>query len=239
MIRLMKADLRRILRTKSFYIFNLLIALIMPFCIHGYDAESFITAAELFLGLGITVGVSVFALLRVYSDELHSGTIQGAIGVGVKRSSIIRAKYLDCVIISLIEMLFTMMCLSFLMEFYSFFLFTDQSRMKVIYLVIVTFVKILAFTAISTAVLYVSWGVPAMLMADIASIMVIPPLLMFVDQSFKTTLSELWVDMMLENSYVTLTSGSFDLRFIVAVVIYIAVPLIISDAVFKRKELEL
>ena len=239
MIGLIKADLRRIFRTKSFYIFNLFIVLVLALFIKTENAEEFISSAKTASTTIVEISVSFFVLVRVYSDELHAGTIQGAIGSGIKRSSIIKAKFLDCMAVVTVEMLTVLIVLFVFIGVDKELAITNQSRANLALSVAFDGIETLAVIALSSLVVYISWNVASMIIANICVTFVMPIVLTGIDQWLKTTLLEFWLDYLFRNSYTSFTAGTFDIRFILAIIVYIAVPVLLSAYVFKRKELEL
>lgn len=239
MIRLIRADLRRIFRTKGLYIFNVLLLLVLVLSARTEDAETFITSGKMIMTVGIVPAVSILILISIFSAEIHSGTIQGSIGSGVKRASIVRAKFIECVIFAAIEIVFMIIIRFAIAGFEEDVVLTDQASSNMVLSMIIDGIKIVSFVSLSSLVAYISWNVPSMILADAAFALALPVALAFLDQALKTTFSEIWVDSLFDNSYVSFTAGSFDIRFAAAIVMYIVLPVVFSAVIFKRKELEL
>ena len=105
MNKLIKSDIRRILTKEILYIFTVILWISAIFTKNGKTPGQQIDAME---GLIDTFGIiliSIPVLLCVYGDEFKAGSMQIAIGRGVSRTKIIFAKFLDCVILSLVAAL--------------------------------------------------------------------------------------------------------------------------------------
>ena len=99
MIRMIRADIRRILKKVMFYIICL-IAYIIMFTIEKEDTAidqiSTIKMAMELLGSALfPIAVFIF----VYGDEFKAGVIHSIIGRGMSRAKIVTAKYIDCLIL--------------------------------------------------------------------------------------------------------------------------------------------
>lgn len=239
MIRIMRADLRRILRTKGLHIFNVFLVLFMPIFLLSEDKQTTLDKADSFLSMGGILLVSLLAIIKVYSDELHAGTIQGAIGAGIKRDSVVAAKFLSCAVIGIFELGFILLLMFGVMALDDSILFTKNDHLMLVYSCICHYVVFLDCIALSSLVLYASWSVPAAFITDVAVVLLLPAVFSGVDSLLNTVFTELWVKGLVEVAYVSLCNGAFDARLIIAVLVYVILPAYLSAAVFRRKELEL
>ena len=99
MRRLISADLKRILAKPGLYV---VVVLMIFFVMTRSSAD---TAADMinfyhtfFYNIGLTF-VCIPIFLSVYADEIKSGTMIVAIGYGMQRSKLVRAKLYDCAIL--------------------------------------------------------------------------------------------------------------------------------------------
>ena len=102
MIRVIRADIRRILKKVMFYIICLIGYLIM-FTIK--KADTAIDHIELIKIAMVLIGSALFPIavfIFVYGDEFKAGVIHSIIGRGMSRAKIVTAKYIDCLILQLI-----------------------------------------------------------------------------------------------------------------------------------------
>ncbi|MCR5452350.1 MAG: hypothetical protein K6F00_06985, partial [Lachnospiraceae bacterium] len=108
MRRLIRADLRRILRRPTYYLWGLAIlalAIIMPM---GDNAAGQIESMRMLVTDVSLMVLSIPIFNRVFADELNTGSMQCAIGRGMSRTKIIIAKLWDSIILlsSVIGVLF-------------------------------------------------------------------------------------------------------------------------------------
>lgn len=104
MLNYIHADLKRITNKKSFYIFgfiNILLfeALVFIMSSNNFTSEKYLTIIAMVLDLmPLIIGIYIFSI--VYLDDLHSKSIQTAIGFGFKRSEVILVKFINTILIS-------------------------------------------------------------------------------------------------------------------------------------------
>ena len=101
MNRLIRADLRRILRKPGLYVILLFIVIIIlgrsPAETSGEEMEYYRT----FFGFWALTMISIPIYNAVYSDELKSGIMINVIGIGMDRKKIVLSKLWDCFILLL------------------------------------------------------------------------------------------------------------------------------------------
>lgn len=107
MIHLIRADLRRIVRKKSFLFVALLTALISVLLAlwntrNLWSGFSYAVNQMNFLHGGSTLLLGLAVFSAVYSDEFRARSMQAAIGRGVPRRRIILAKAIDCIALTVL-----------------------------------------------------------------------------------------------------------------------------------------
>ena len=102
MRNLLRADLRRILKRVSIYVWLFLIFVIFFLSALSKDYTADIVGME----QGVTsllgpIMVSIPVFLGVYGREIQAGSMQCVIGRGMSRTKLILTKYLECVLMCL------------------------------------------------------------------------------------------------------------------------------------------
>ena len=100
MRRMIRGDLRRILRKPGFYVFAVILCFMCLYWTTDTEPSENIDLIYSFVNYGGILMISLPVLLSVYGDELHSGTMQGVIGRGLSRTRLILGKLIDCAVLS-------------------------------------------------------------------------------------------------------------------------------------------
>ncbi len=237
MRKLVKADVRRILRKIVIYVFALLMYLILFIMRNNEDPsdqmDMFRSMVE-FLG-NFLVLVPVY--LTVYGDEMKAGTMQCLIGRGMARIKVAIGKLIDCAILSGL-MLLGLVLVFYLKNYIGDVILTPkQNQIAFIYAAMV-WIKLVGYYAIAGIMLFATWSSSLGLITTI--------LLLFVRVGLKTLQENTHLGVydksfsgLLEDGYNDILIGNFPWQIIVAVVVYIGGALLITYKLFDRKELDL
>ena len=237
MSKLIKADLRRILRKNILYIFTVLLAIAAIATKNGKTPGQQIDAMEAMMdGLGIIL-ISIPVLLCVYGDEFRSGSMQIAIGRGVSRTKIIVAKFLDCVILSLVSALLLSVIIFIKNALTGLPISEKQSVMLFVYALLIV-VKACGYFAISAFFMMMSFSIAGGLMIDLFMLMFFDRILKAIQYKLKIGLYDMSLSGLTEDAYRAISAGSFPGMLIVAIVIIVVV-IGATAFTFNRKELEL
>lgn len=237
MRKLIRGDIARILCKKEIYIFGALLYCILIFWKNKTTAEDqielFHTMVD-FVGLLICL-VAVY--LTVYGDEMRAGSMQIVIGRGMSRRKVVISKVIDCVI------LFTIMFMGFLLVFYiknavSHVVLTPKQNLMVFMYVFVHIIKAACYFALSGLFLFASWntaigliGLILLVCANIAFV--------FVQTNTHIPVYDYWIDGLGDSVYNDIVINDFPWKVIPLLAFYLVVPVLITEKIFDRKELDL
>ena len=238
MRNLLRADLRRILKRVSIYVWLFLIfvvffvsALSMDYTADIINMEQGVTSL-----LGpILVSIPVF--LGVYGRELQAGSMQCVIGRGMSRTKLILTKYLECVLMCLFYFFFIWLAFFLRNNVGDAGLTANQNKMLTIYVLFV-FIKTCGYFAFTTFFFFIAWSVAPGIVALLVSAFLMPMLFTMLDGFLKTDFSEFYFNGMIDNAYASIAAGDIGYTLILAIVLYIGGALLLTALVFRKKEIE-
>lgn len=246
MIHLIRADLRRILRKKSFYIALAVAAVLSVLLVlwdrtHLWNGFAFAVHEKNYLLNGSTVilGIAVFSV--VYTDEFRAKSMQAAIGRGVTRGRIIAAKIAD--VIALTAIIYGCFSVFLLLLSLAAGAHMTAADLKILLLtVLMGAYTVICCAPLAAVILYITDNSALAVFIMLLLTTVIPTLSSFLDtrvlfhnahithymiQGFA---NRAFSDMMLGgNGAATLLLGA---------VIYLGLALLLSVLAFRRKELD-
>ena len=249
MKNMIRADIRRIMCKKSFWVVFAIailtdIALVM-FHLYSkkYSSFSFMTGntSAICNFCGMLIGIAVF--LAVYADDFKSMTLISVIGRGNSRLRIILAKFINSVIITVV--LFAIMALNIfiLSKAMGISMLPDERLCVILVIIYGTYVTI-AIVTIGAIVIYASSNIPFSLFMIVMLYFVIPVALRF--SSTVSFLEGLHLERYDMNGLAL--SGFSDIilgmvpsgiaTLIGTFVIYVGGALAIIYAVFRKRELD-
>ncbi len=103
MNRLIRADLKRILRKAGPYVMLLLMVLVVIAHPSADTAGEEMESYRTFFGFFALTMISIPIYLSVYSDEMKSGIMISIVGMGMDRRKIVLSKLWDCFILLLVS----------------------------------------------------------------------------------------------------------------------------------------
>ena len=238
MRNLLRADLRRILKRVSIYVWLFLIfvvffvsALSMDYTADIINMEQGVTSL-----LGpILVSIPVF--LGVYGRELQAGSMQCVIGRGMSRTKLILTKYLECVLMCLFFFFFIWLAFFLRNNVGDAGLTANQNKMLTIF-VLFAFIKTCGYFAFTTFFFFIAWSVAPGIVALLVSAFLMPMLFTMLDGFLKTDFSEFYFNGMIDNAYASIAAGDIGYTLILAIVLYIGGALLLTALVFRKKEIE-
>ena len=236
MISLMKADLRRVLRRPTLYIFA---ALMLLFSILGglsEDAMEQLSVEKNVTAYFIAIMSSVPILITLYGDDFRSGSIITVIGRGVSRTKLLISKLITS---SVLLLGFYLLAAVEFFVFHTFLLKCDYSPKQTGLFLLIMFlgwVRNVALFAFASILMYALWNVAAGIITILGLVAFLRIGLMALDKA--GTLYSLTTDGMIDKGYTAVMSGGFPYQFIF-VAVYLVVFIVVGSLFFKRKELDL
>ena len=238
MRNLLRADLRRILKRVSIYVWLFLIFVIFFLSALSKDYTADIVGME----QGVTsllgpIMVSIPVFLGVYGRELQAGSMQCVIGRGMSRTKLILTKYLECVLMCLFFFFFIWLAFFLRNNVGDAGLTANQNKMLTIF-VLFAFIKTCGYFAFTTFFFFIAWSVAPGIVALLVSAFLMPMLFTMLDGFLKTDFSEFYFNGMIDNAYASIAAGDIGYTLILAIVLYIGGALLLTALVFRKKEIE-
>ena len=238
MRNLLRADLRRILKRVSIYVWLFLIFVIFFLSALSKDYTADIIGME--QGVTSLLGpilVSIPVFLGVYGRELQAGSMQCVIGRGMSRTKLILTKYLECVLMCLFFFFFIWLAFFLRNNVGDAGLTANQNKMLTIF-VLFAFIKTCGYFAFTTFFFFIAWSVAPGIVALLVSAFLMPMLFTMLDGFLKTDFSEFYFNGMIDNAYASIAAGDIGYTLILAIVLYIGGALLLTALVFRKKEIE-
>ena len=238
MRNLLRADLRRILKRVSIYVWLFLIFVIFFLSALSKDYTADIIGME--QGVTSLLGpilVSIPVFLGVYGREIQAGSMQCVIGRGMSRTKLILTKYLECVVMCLFFFFFIWFAFFLRNNVGDAGLTANQNKMLTIYVLFV-FIKTCGYFAFTTFFFFIAWSVAPGIVALLVSAFLMPVLFGMLDSFLKTDFSEFYFNGMIDNAYASIAAGDIGYTLIPAIVLYIGGALLLTALVFRKKEIE-
>ncbi len=238
MRNLLRADLRRILKRVSIYVWLFLIFVIFFLSALSKDYTADIIGME--QGVTSLLGpilVSIPVFLGVYGREIQAGSMQCVIGRGMSRTKLILTKYLECVLMCLFFFFFIWLAFFLRNNVGDAGLTANQNKMLTIF-VLFAFIKTCGYFAFTTFFFFIAWSVAPGIVALLVSAFLMPMLFTMLDGFLKTDFSEFYFNGMIDNAYASIAAGDIGYTLILAIVLYIGGALLLTALVFRKKEIE-
>ena len=238
MRNLLRADLRRILKRVSIYIWLFLIFVVFFLSALSKDYTADIIGME----QGVTsllgpIMVSIPVFLGVYGREIQAGSMQCVIGRGMSRTKLILTKYLECVLMCLFFFFFIWLAFFLRNNVGDAGLTANQNKMLTIF-VLFAFIKTCGYFAFTTFFFFIAWSVAPGIVALLVSAFLMPMLFTMLDGFLKTDFREYYFNGMIDNAYASIAAGDIGYTLILAIVLYIGGALLLTALVFRKKEIE-
>ena len=238
MRNLLRADLRRILKRVSIYVWLFLIFVVFFLSALSKDYTADIIGME--QGVTSLLGpilVSIPVFLGVYGREIQAGSMQCVIGRGMSRTKLILTKYLECVLMCLFFFFFIWLAFFLRNNVGDAGLTANQNKMLTIF-VLFAFIKTCGYFAFTTFFFFIAWSVAPGIVALLVSAFLMPMLFTMLDGFLKTDFSEFYFNGMIDNAYASIAAGDIGYTLILAIVLYIGGALLLTALVFRKKEIE-
>ena len=248
MRRLIKADLKRILRRKSIWIFFAAVCLITVWDvvvnIDGAPDRDFVfafAAADNSGFLGLLIGFVL--IVRIYADEFKSMTFITVIGRGISRNKLIIAKFLDTLFV-VVQMYVLYGLFILLLKTAVGVTFTPLETQYIWLRCISDVFCTIAGVSIAAAVFFVTENAALGVFSYVAAEIIIPVALYYV--SFIPAVSKWGIEKMyfswaassIVTDFMIGSSAAGTVRFILLAVFYIGGAIAAAIVLFRKKELD-
>ena len=178
MRRLIKADLKRILRRKSIWIFFAAVCLITVWDvvvnIDGAPDRDFVfafAAADNSGFLGLLIGFVL--IVRIYADEFKSMVMIGVIGRGLSRDKFVIGKFLDLCVLTVLMEVITIIFVFILKAAFGATFAPIETRFLIVSFII-EFLQTIAYVAIAAFFYFLSENAAVGLFAYLTFQIIIP-----------------------------------------------------------------
>lgn len=242
MTALIRADLRRILRKKGFWIWNVLFVLFLLIDIlraSESTGEEIMAAFQTRLGGRFLLIIVLYIYLSVSGDDEKSNAMVCVIGRGMKKGTFLLAKLLDG---TLLAGLFYAVLMAVQYFFFSQsdppLLTQRQIRLLMVYCL---FMLLRAIWCLAFAMLaqYATGSTAPAILSIVATAALAGPLLKVAQEIYRIGLYDYLPDGLLEAAFKNLCAGSLPWQLLPVAVLYIGGTMRVVSAIFEKKELEL
>lgn len=247
MRKLILADINRILRKKTvilLYLIILLYILINMGVKHILYPESEVGISELIRKLNIfSIVTSIVVFFAVYADDFKSACYVIAIGRGISRTKVIVAKLLDVTIV--LGVMYAILVLLGSLEFLALGMVFDHTLAGVWFgSAFISFYKTVGYIALASMVLYITNNIPLSLISLVTLLVMVPnsTLLLALNETIrKSHIDRLHYAGLADNALTDFLFGSAGmavLKLVLGFTIYFGGVLLVTTALFEKKEID-
>ena len=248
MRRLIRADIRRILKKRSviilFFLMLLYLCLIVIGSYPAFDQDPLVPVKELMshtrmpeLVLGLVI------LFGVYADDFRSMTYTCVIGRGLTRSKLVLAKLLDTVILAALMYGIITLVLSVGLKFVGCS-FTPRLGRAFYMTIFITVYKTVGYIALSSMILYITNNIPLTTISLLLLYIAVPfsALLFSLNAQVKALhIERLHYAGLADNAFSDFLFGSAGMgigKLLLGLLVYLGLVLFVTVKLFDKKELE-
>ncbi len=248
MRRLIRADIRRILKKRSVIIFFILMLLYLCLMVIGsflaYEKDPLVSVKDLMgrmrmpeLVLGLVI------LFGVYADDFRSMSCTCVIGRGLTRSKLVLAKLLDTVILTALMYGIITLVLTAGLKFVGCS-FTPRLSRAFYMTILMTVYKTVGYIALSSMILYITNNIPITTISLLLLYIVVPlsAMLFSLNKQVKALhIERLHYAGLADNAFSDFLFGSVGLgigKLLLGLLVYLGLVLFVTVKIFDRKELE-
>lgn len=238
MIHLIRADLRRVLKRPTLYIFAGLMMIFIIFAGWSEDAMAQMSTEKNTTAYLVAIMASVPILITLYGDDFKSGSMIMVIGRGISRTKLLVSKLITS---SILLLGYYLIAFGEYTIFHTYLIkanYSSQQTLLTILMIFLGWFRNVALFAFASILMYAFWSVAAGLISILALIAFLRILLMSLNKSGGFGVYDLTTDGLIDSAYKAMLSGDFPYQLII-VAVYFAVFIIAGSLFFKRKELDL
>lgn len=238
MINVIRADMGRIFRKRSFYVIVLLVLVFLATRKSQDTAADQIEYMKSYLGSFLLFGVSIPVFLGIYTDDFNSGSVINLIGKGMSRKKVIFAKLFDVVAV--------------LMAFYSVayvivliknvaagISVTPKQNLSLLVFTLFCVLRGVGFFAVASLIVFSTWSTSGGMTTLLILLASSRTILLLLQNKFTMPIYDRSFDGLLDASFARFDAGYFGWHIIPAIVIYIGGTVLLSTILFKKKEIDL
>ena len=237
MNKLVKSDIRRILKKSILYIFLVILWGFAIFTKNGRTPGQQIDAMQRLIDTFGIILISMPVLLCVYGDEFKAGSMQIAIGRGVSRTKIIFAKFLDCVILSLMLAILLAIVI-YIKNLATGLAISDKQNLMLMVYILFAVIKACGYYAIAAFFMMMNYSIASGMIIDLFMLLFFDKILKILSSKLKIGLYDITLSGMMDDAYQALVGGDFPSMLVPALILIIVV-VVATAVMFRRKELEL
>lgn len=249
MINYMIADLKRIyiriprgIALLLLFISEILFSIILKKAItQTVTATVFMTNFGQFTNTVVPVVLGLIELHAVYADDFKAKTMQIAIGIGIKRRHIILSKYLEMLILVIVDLVLYGLVITVAANAVGIPLQASHLSMLSSYLVFCG-ISVAVYAALTMILIFFmqSTGIAVLLyvLLSITVVSKILGLILSIGILESLSLERFLATSMITRFYTSQMLGSFHVRSFIGILIYIVGSYLITMILFKKRELE-
>ncbi|MBE6007002.1 MAG: hypothetical protein E7238_07605 [Sarcina sp.] len=241
MLSLIKADMHRVLRKKSFLLtlVFLPVILFLQTAIHSEDpVEEFITGVQGRMNGLIMLIITLVIYLAVFADDHRSRSIVTVIGRGLSRRKVFAAKLIDCLLCSALLFVFAMALQTVFADLMSVPLSSRQIFLLRVY-VIVLIARSVGCLSFSMLAQYLTDSTAMGVITDVIAALILANVLNLARTLLEIDFYSYSMSGLLEAAYNNFAVGRLPWQILPAVLVYIAAPVLAAAAVNQKKEMDL
>lgn len=240
MRRLIRADLRRILAKPSFYVCPVILFALFLYGLfrEPVDYDSYYASLDIQLNFLYPLFILIPVFNCVYGDELRSGTMITAIGRGLSRSSVILAKFIDTLILSLTFCLFFLLMDQITFDRFSVVL-TKVQILSIFSAFAAMWFQVLGFCALAALFVYMTWNASVGLVVGLLAISFSRMILDWLQSVTRLPFYDVTFMGQADQARRQFDAGNAWAHHVLFVLLWYVLFLALSALIFKRKELEL
>lgn len=242
------ANLKRILAKKSFYTTTFVFIGLMLFLTYvkatpNYTSAAYVNDVQTMIGLyPLLVGIAIF--ISTFYDDFKAKTVQAALGLGISKTQVIFSKLIEVVILAIILGVITSVIIMLLPMLFHIDMSAESYRSIAIQYIGAT-VQMIGYFCLCLPILFFRYnaieGVILYVMLSSSVIYIFSNLFL----GSKTVINMIGdkTFLILSNSInsiqgAIISNKSIDFTNVMILILYIALPIVLTIILFKKKELE-
>ena len=248
MRRLIRADIRRVLKKRSVIVLFCLSLLFLCLHVFGaymmYDETPYVAVSRLMNRLRLPeLVIGLMILFGIYRDDFRSMTWSCVIGRGLTRSKLVLAKLLDTVILTALLYGIITLVLSLGLKALGCS-FTPRLSRAFYMSILIAVYKTVEYIALSTMILYITGNIPVTTISLVLLYIAVPfsALLFSLNPQVRALhIERLHYAGLADNAFSDLLFGSAGMaigKMILGLVVYLGLVLFVTIRIFDKKELE-
>lgn len=238
MRNIVRADLGRIFRKPSFYVFVVLTLIYLATREPADTAADQIEYLKNYLDFTMLFAISIPVFLGVYSDDFKNGSIINGIGKGLSRKKVVFAKLID--VAAVLTIFYSAaFVVALIKNMTAGIAVTPKQNLALLLYCLFCVLRGVGFFSFASLVLFLTWN-PSGGMATLLILLACARLgLGIVQNKFNIPVYDWSFDGLMEKAYARFVIGDFGWHIIPALLIYIGGAVFLTALVFKKREIDL